>query len=211
MKITKFGHCCMLIEDGGIRFLIDPGVFSTQQNNLKNIDFVLITHEHADHFHIDSVKSILKNNPNVKIITNSSVGDLLSAEKIVFNVVENNQNFDAGGISVEGFGEKHALMHRTLVPVQNTGFFVAKKLFFPGDAFTNIDREVDILALPVAGPWMKLSEAIDYALELKPKSCFPVHDGILKSPGVSHLLPKKILEENGIKFNILEIDTEYDF
>jgi hypothetical protein len=58
---------------------------------------------------------------------------------------------------------------------------------------------------------MKLSEAIDYALELKPKSCFPVHDGILKSPGVSHLLPKKILEENGIKFNILEIDTEYDF
>lgn len=201
----------MLIEEGGIRFLIDPGVFSTQQNNLKNIDFILITHEHADHFHIDSVKSIFKNNPSVKIITNSSVGDLLSAEKIVFNVVENNQNFDAGGVSVEGFGERHALMHKTLVPVQNTGFFVAKKLFFPGDAFTNIDREVDILALPVAGPWMKLSEAIDYALELKPKSCFPVHDGILKSPGVSHLLPKKILEENGIKFNILEIDTEYDF
>lgn len=201
----------MLIEEGGIRFLIDPGVFSTQQNNLKNIDFVLITHEHADHFHIDSVKSILKNNPSVKIITNSSVGDLLSAEKIVFNVVENDQNFDAGGISIEGFGEKHALMHKTLVPVQNTGFFVAKKLFFPGDAFTNIDREVDILALPVAGPWMKLSEVIDYALELKLKSCFPVHDGILKSPGVSHLLPKKILEENGIKFNILEIDTEYDF
>jgi L-ascorbate metabolism protein UlaG (beta-lactamase superfamily) len=201
----------MLVEERGIRILIDPGTFSTQQNELKNVDFVLITHEHTDHFHIDSLKLILENNPNIKIVTNGSVGKLLSNEKINYHVVENGQSFDADGVLVEAFGEKHALMHKTLIPVQNTGFFIANKLFFPGDAFTNPNKYVEILALPVAGPWMKLSEAIDYAIEISPKICFPVHDGILKSPGVSHLIPKKILEEEGINFLVLELDQEKVF
>ena len=58
MKITKFGHCCLLIEENGVRILTDPGTYSTQQSEVKNIDFVLITHEHADHFHIDSLKAL---------------------------------------------------------------------------------------------------------------------------------------------------------
>lgn len=52
MKITKFGHCCLLIEENGVRILTDPGTYSTQQSEVKNIDFVLITHEHADHFQL---------------------------------------------------------------------------------------------------------------------------------------------------------------
>lgn len=74
MKITKFGHCCLLIEENGVRILTDPGTYSTQQSEVKNIDFVLITHEHSDHFHIDSLKALLKNNPQAKVITNKSVG-----------------------------------------------------------------------------------------------------------------------------------------
>src|SRR3989344_5644853 len=50
------------IEENGVRILTDPGTYSTQQSEVKNIDFVLITHEHADHFHIDSLKALLKNN-----------------------------------------------------------------------------------------------------------------------------------------------------
>ncbi len=70
MKITKFGHCCLLIEEKGVRILTDPGTYSTQQSEVKNIDFVLITHEHADHFHVDSLKALLKNNPQAKVIPN---------------------------------------------------------------------------------------------------------------------------------------------
>ncbi len=191
--------------------MTDPGTYSTQQSEVKNIDFVLITHEHTDHFHIDSLKTLFKNNPQVKVITNKSVGAFLEKDGIAFSVVENGQSSDANGVLIEGFGESHALMHTSIPPIQNTGYFIANKLFYPGDAFTNPRKQVEVLALPVAGPWMRLLEAIDYALEIKPKTCFPMHEGILKQPGSTHAIPPKVLEPKGIKFVVLEIDKEYEF
>ncbi|HZX00938.1 MAG TPA: MBL fold metallo-hydrolase, partial [Candidatus Paceibacterota bacterium] len=65
MKVTKFGHCCLLIEENGLRVLTDPGVYSEAQNEVTGINVVLITHEHQDHFHLDSMREIIKNNPEV--------------------------------------------------------------------------------------------------------------------------------------------------
>ena len=95
----------MLIEEGRVRILTDPGNLSTTQNNAENIDVVLITHEHQDHLHIESLKEVLKNNPNARIYTNKSVARLLDAEKIKIPIAprggvlyswdsqENSQNF----------------------------------------------------------------------------------------------------------------------
>lgn len=207
MKITKFGHCCLLIEESGLRILTDPGTYSTSQDSIKGIDVVLITHEHQDHLHIDSLKKVLKNNPQARVITNRSVGSLLDNENIKFELLEKG-TLTEKDVLIEAFGEKHAFMHPSIEPIQNIGYFIANKLFYPGDAFTNPHKPVDILALPVAGPWMKLSEAIDYAEELKPRVCFPVHEGILKSPGSTHRIPPSILKPLGIKFTVLEIDKE---
>lgn len=57
---------------------------------------------------------------------------------------------------------------------------------------------MEILALPVSGPWVKIGEAIDYALHLKPKVAFPVHDHLRY--GGSHMAPANILPKNGIDF-----------
>ena len=102
-------------------------------------------------------------------------------------------------------------MHTSIPSIQKHGLFYRKQTFYPGDAFTHPGRRVEVLALPVAGPWMRLLEAIDYALEINPKTCFPVHEGILKQPGSTHAIPPKVLEPSGIKFVILEIDKEHEF
>jgi len=211
MKITKFGQCCLLAEENGARILVDPGNYSTQQNNLKNIDIVLITHNHQDHFDLDSLKIVLKNNPQTKIITNKSVGAILEKEGIASSIVEGGQSLIEKGILIEGFGQNHALIHSSIPLIQNTGYFVAGKLFYPGDALTNPKRQIEVLALPVSAPWERLAESIDYALELKPKICFPVHDAGIKAPGVYYRIPLKVLEPKGIKFIPLEIDKEYEF
>lgn len=200
MKITKLGHCCLLIEENGINILTDPGAWTSAQNELKNIHLVLITHEHQDHFHIDSVKAILANNPDVKIFSNAAVGKILEMEKISFQQLSKGQTVNFRGIIIEGFGDKHAVIYGEYGQVENTAFLINNKLFHPGDSFTKPNKPVDVLALPVSGPWMKLSDAIDYAKAVKPKKCFPVHDEYLKIRGFIYNVTKNFVEPEGIEF-----------
>ena len=200
MKITKYGHCCLLIEEQGLRVLTDPGTFSTLQSTARDVDVLLITHEHPDHFHVDSVKEILAHSPKALVITSAPVAKLLSAVGVTAMVVGHGMSHTFHGVIFTGFGTEHALIYPSWNKVENTGYFIGERLFYPGDAFYDPKRPVDVLALPVAGPWCKISEAVDYALEIQPKHAFPVHDGGLKAPGVAHRLPEKILNEKGIHF-----------
>lgn len=211
MKITKLGHCCLVIEVNGLRIMTDPGNYSTLQSNEQNIDLILITHEHPDHLHVESLQQVLKNNPNAKIITNSAVKNILLENNLTSDLLENGQQIDFKGIKLEAFGEKHASMLPYAPQVENTGYLIAETFFYPGDAFTNPNKPVEILALPVVGPWLKLGEAIDYAKLLKPKVCFPVHDGMLKFFGPVYALPEKVLSESGIYFKVLELGQEINF
>ncbi len=211
MKITKLGHCCLIVEEQGIRILTDPGAWTVAQNSVRDIDVVLITHEHPDHLHIDSVKNILQNNPDVKIYTNSAVGKILEKEPIAFELLEHGQTKTVNGVLLEAYGKLHAPIYPGIEQVQNTGFFVAQRFFYPGDAFFAPEKPVEILALPVAGPWLKMSEVIDYAKEIRPKIAFPVHDGMLKIIGPFHILPKMMLGKIGINFRVLEPDQASEF
>jgi L-ascorbate metabolism protein UlaG (beta-lactamase superfamily) len=94
--------------------------------------------------------------------------------------------------------------------VQNTGYMI-DSLCYPGDSFNMPNKEVDILALPVLGPWMKMKDAIDYAKSIHPRIVFPVHDGPLK-PFATFVygIPKHFLEKSGIEFRKLEISKEED-
>src|SRR3989338_9147011 len=177
MEITKLGHCCFIIEDAGKKILTDPGAWTTAQNEVKGIDIVLITHEHADHFHIDSLKIVLANNPNARIITSSRVAQLLSEQGITSTIIEDTQNAAIDGISIAGFGTEHAVIYPAIPPVMNTGYLIQERFFLPGDAFVQPNVPIEILGMPMIGPWMKLSESIDWVLKIKPKVCIPIHDG----------------------------------
>jgi L-ascorbate metabolism protein UlaG (beta-lactamase superfamily) len=202
MRITKFGHCCLLIEEKELRILTDPGNYNTIPD-VKNIDVLLLTHEHQDHTHIESIKDIITANPQAVIYTHLGVGKLLDEANISYTLISDSEEIQVKGVSVISLGAEHACICHGLLSVQNTGFYIAKKLFYPGDAFYNPNRPVEVLALPVAGPWMKLEEAINYAKELKPKVVFPVHDGMLRQEhqlGPTRRIPKMMLEPLGIEY-----------
>lgn len=211
MTITKLGHCCMLIEEGNLTILTDPGTYSESQNNINGIDVVLITHDHSDHLHVDSLKVVLGNNPNAKVYTNAAVGEKLEKEGIASQLLEEGQSVTEKEVAIEAFGKLHAVMHPEIPQSPNTGYFIANRFFYPGDAFTNPRKPIEILALPVAGPWINLQQAIEYAKELHPKTCFPVHDGLLKNIGSTNVLPPKILEPLGIHFIVPELGKEMEY
>lgn len=208
MKIKKIGHCCFVAEINGKRVMTDPGAFSTAQVEEQNINLVLFTHEHADHLHLESLQKVLENNPECKIITNSAVGKILEENNIKYIKVAGGENYNFEGISISGFGGKHAEIYGEYGQVENTGYMI-DALCYPGDAFENPDAPVDILALPVAGPWMRAKDGIDYAKLIKPRVAFPVHDAILAPIAVFvSKLFSHFLQESGINFKVLELGKE---
>lgn len=86
----------------------------------------------------------------------------------------------------------------------NTGYLFENRFFYPGDALTHPGVDVDVLAMPMIGPWMKLGEAIDWAIKIKPEVCIPVHDGMLSPRQWIYGYPTKILQESGITLDAVE-------
>ena len=58
------------------------------------------------------------------------------------------------------------MIHPELPRFFNSGYVVTAgrpHVFHPGDALTPPGEDVDVLLLPSSAPWLKASEAIDFA------------------------------------------------
>jgi len=213
MNIKKIGHCCLLIEYKDKRILTDPGGFTVDDHVvLDNLDFIVVTHDHGDHLHAESMQTLVQNNPQVQIITNSEVGAQLSGKGIDFTQIEDGQEITINDILFEGFGTEHAEIFEDFGSTLNTGYFIDNKMFYPGDAFTNPGKTVEVLAVPVAAPWMAIREAIRYVNEIKPQYCFPVHDHVLSTDG--RAIAFKVFQANiddNVKFQALDKGDQFKF
>jgi len=212
MDITKFGHSCLLIEEYDAKILIDPGYWSELQNTVTGIDAILITHKHNDHCSIDSLKQLMARNPNAIIYTNNDVGQKLAEADMHFEMLEDGQEVIINGVPVKAFGKEHARIYNEPNSIaHNVGYLVSNRFFYGGDNVEYVPSvPVEILALPVAGPWLKISMAIDFAKSVKPKVAFPVHDGFIKENAASKH-PESFLPESGIEFIIPELGEVMHF
>lgn len=196
-----------------MRLLTDPGNYNTTPE-VEGIDAILITHEHQDHLHVESLRAVLIKNPEAKIFSHVGVGKILEEAGIVYTLIADGETVAVKGVSIESSGSEHACIHHDLPVVQNTGFYINETLFYPGDSFHDPKKNIAVLALPVAGPWMKLEEAIEYAKVIKPKVVFPVHDGMLRQEhqlGPTRRIPTMLLEPLGIKYVDMIEGSTHDF
>ena len=58
MRLIKFTHACVRLEDGDRRLLIDPGIW-TEREAYEGVTDILVTHEHDDHIDIERIRSLL--------------------------------------------------------------------------------------------------------------------------------------------------------
>lgn len=204
MKVTKFIHSCLLVETDGAKILTDIGSWNSEVPEMTDLDAILITHEHADHFDLEKLKAVLAGNPETRVITHAAVGAKLAEAGIAHALIEPGQSIDLKGVPVESYGTDHAIIYGDVPPCRNTGYLIANRLYIPGDALHDIpSKPVEILALPTGGPWLKLSEAIEYAKAVKPRVVFPIHDAMYLETYKEAGMPRWVgaaLEAEGIKF-----------
>ena len=180
MKITKYEHACFTVEYEGKLLVVDPGVFTTNLGAPENVVAIVVTHEHADHFDPAALGAIIAHNPGAVIIAHETItrqfGD--QGETLPYKAVASGDKVSVGPFNLEFFGGDHAIIHPDIPQIANLGVIINNAVFYPGDSFVRPEREVQVLALPVSAPWLKISEVIDYLTEVKPKIAFPTHDAI---------------------------------
>lgn len=193
MKITKYEHACFTVEHEGKLLIVDPGIYTTSLAAPENVVAVVITHEHADHFDVAALGAIIAHNPDAVIVAHADITRQFGDNTLPYYSVSAGDSYDSASFHLEFFGGDHAVIHPDIPSISNLGVMINDMIFYPGDSFVLPHKPVDTLALPVAAPWMKLSEAIDYFIAVKPRFAFPTHDAILSNIGKS-MLDKMISE-----------------
>jgi L-ascorbate metabolism protein UlaG (beta-lactamase superfamily) len=185
MRLSKFGHSCLLVEEGRARMLLDPGGLSGGFEELEGLTAVLYTHQHTDHLDVDRLRGVLDRNPGVRVLSDEGSAELLGESGIVVETVREGEELDIGGVGVRIVGRDHAVIHPDIPVVLNVGYLIGERLFHPGDAFTTPGQPVDVLAVPVGAPWEKSSESIEYLRAVRPKVALPIHEKTLSTIGIS--------------------------
>jgi L-ascorbate metabolism protein UlaG (beta-lactamase superfamily) len=191
MNITHFGHACVLVEMDGIRTLIDSGAYSTEFEDVVDLDLVLTTHEHRDHVDPERLAALLERNPAAQLVTIAAVAAALP-NALAVTIIEPAHTLTFGDLAVEAVGGDHALIHALVPNVGNTGFFLGGRLLHPDDSFDAAPSSVDVLLLPAGGPRMRLQEAIDFERAIAPRVSIPIHEADLAQ--VHQVLHYQLLE-----------------
>ena len=184
IELFTHGHACLGLVKDGRRLVIDPGAWSDPAA-LASADAVLVTHEHADHVDQRALRAALAARPGLEVWTNAAFEDVFEAPHGRMHVVAEGDEFEAAGFHVRVVGEWHAEIHPDVPRIRNVGFFVDGAVFHPGDALIFPGAPVEVLAIPLHGPWLKTAELVDWVRLVAPRRALAIHDGLLSPQGLA--------------------------
>ncbi len=181
MHLTHLGHAGLLVETDTARLLVDPGNM-TSVDGVTDVDAVLVTHQHPDHLDVDRLRQVLAANPRAVVFVDPDT-DAAVAGLPDHTVAQVGDRLTFGATTVDVLGGIHAAVYGDIPGCTNAAYlFDDGALLHPGDSFFVPTQDVDVLAVAIDGPWLKLSEAIDYVLTVAPRVAVPIHEGETTDP-----------------------------
>lgn len=174
--------------EGEKTIYFDPFSVETERHDA---DVIFITHEHFDHFQLESIAKV--KNENTVIVAPLSMEKQIKTESGITNV----QLFEPGttgevcGLSIEAIPAYNGVLKPFHTKGKKWLGYVVKmdevKYYVAGDTDVNDDiKKVDcqVALIPVGGKFtMDKRQAAEYILDLKPKAVIPTHYGaVVGSP-----------------------------
>jgi L-ascorbate metabolism protein UlaG (beta-lactamase superfamily) len=213
-RLVYVGHATVLLELGGVRVLTDPllrGRIAHVRRrvplpalaDLVPLDAILISHAHADHLDLPSLRRLHGPRP---VIAPRGCAPLLRRAGLgpVVELVAGERH-QVGEVTVEAVaaehdGRRHPLARR----VPALGFLVEgpSRVYFAGDTdlfdgMAALAGRVDVALLPVAGWGPRLPAghldpqgAARAAALIRPDVAIPIHWGTMRSIGAGHADPR---------------------
>jgi L-ascorbate metabolism protein UlaG (beta-lactamase superfamily) len=187
MRLTHLGHSCLLLETDGVRVLIDPGAFTHGFEELTDLDAILVTHAHVDHYDAERLPALLDANDGARLIAEPEVAVELNRVGLEASPLHPGEATAIGGVSVGAVGGLHAVIHDDIPRIGNVGvLFTADgepSFFHPGDSYESVPEGVDVLGVPLTAPWAALKETVDFVRAIAPRVAVPIHDAIVNPIG----------------------------
>ena len=187
MRITHLGHASLLVEIADTRLLLDPGAWSPAAQELRDLDAVLVTHQHPAHLDQERLPDLLRANPGAQVVTDPDTATILEGKGIDVTAFGAGDTATVGPVTLTGVGEMHALIHEEIPLIHNTGMRISADgepvFFHPGDSLDAEPEGVEVLAFPLNAPWARSREMTAFLRRLAAPHAIPVHDGLLNAAG----------------------------
>ncbi|GAA5027944.1 MBL fold hydrolase [Microbacterium fluvii] len=155
--------------------MVDPGNFTDPLFDLGDLVAVVLTHEHPDHWtpeHLDRLRTAY---PGVPIYGPEGVVKAAAGYDII--AVHPGDTLAVDPFTLRFFGGTHIEIHSSIPLIDNVGVLVNDEFYYPGDSYTvPKGADVQLLAAPMGGPWLKIGEAMDFVLAVSPRRAFGTHD-----------------------------------
>ena len=211
MKITKYIHSCLLLENKGEKILFDPGKFSFVEGKVRPEQFldlhaVILTHYHPDHVDERSLETIIDNNPGIEVLVNAEIHAKLAEKDIDTRIFESG-TIAFSGFKIEAINAPHEKLLADSIP-QNVAYVVNDVFIHPGDSLSEnlySRKGTEVLALPLMAPWATELQIFDFAVRMTPDAVVPIHDGFAKDFFLESRYQnfEKFLGDRGIKFRAM--------
>ena len=196
LEITLVKHASLEIRFKGLSIQVDPvaelGKKTDYATEFPKADYILITHEHHDHFDRGAIDALRKE--STWLVTNARCADMAGWGKALANGERLQLAFGIEAVPAYNTTEGHLQFHPK---GRDNGYVLTLdglRIYIAGDTEDIPEmaalKDIDIAFLPCNQPYtMTVEQCVHAAQMIKPKVLIPYHFGNTDLSGLPEQLP----------------------